>query len=170
MQTEIHKLTGNVIPLGWRNQIKNDVVLNYEVAYEKQLFRYRDYFSVQGNSSLQVGTLFTNASVGFNTSAGLINAPFSSEENNKKFQVYLYAQPLLKIVGFDATLQGGIFNNDSPYTIPAEDIERITGQANFGVVVKINSFYLEYTRSTITREFETGSAANWGGVRLGFGI
>lgn len=170
MQTEIHKATGNVIPLGWRNQIKNDMVLNYEVGYEKQLFRYRHYFSVQSNSGLQVGTLFTNASVGFNTSAGIINASFSSEENPKRFQIYLYAQPLLKIVGYDATLQGGIFNNDSPYTISAEEIERITAQASFGIVIKINSIYLEYTRTSITREFETGRPANWGGIRLGFGI
>lgn len=170
MQTGIHKATGNVIPQGWRNQIRNDAVLNYEVGYEKQLFRYRNFFSIQSNSGLQVGTLFTNASVGFNTAAGLINSPFSSEENRKRFQIYLYAQPLLKTVGYDATLQGGIFNNDSPYSIPAEEIERFTGQVNFGIVIKGNRFYLEYTRTSITREFETGSSANWGGIKLGFSI
>ncbi len=70
MQVGIHKITGNMIPLGWRNQIKNDVVLNYEVSYQKQLFRGRDYFSLQSNSAARVGTLFTNASVGLNTTVG----------------------------------------------------------------------------------------------------
>lgn len=170
IQVGIHEATGNVIPLGWRNQVKNDVVFNYEAGYEKQLFRYRNLFSVQSNSGLQVGTLFTNASAGLNSTAGLINAPFSSEETQKRFQVYFYAQPLIKIVGYDATLQGGIFNRDSPYTIPAEEIERFTGQFNFGIVIKVHSFYLEYARTSITREFETGSSANWGGIKLGFGI
>ncbi|CAM4200737.1 lipid A deacylase LpxR family protein [Gillisia limnaea] len=170
MQVGIHKATGNVIPEGWRNQIRNDVVLNYEVGYEKQLFRYRNFLSVQRNSNLQVGTLFTNASVGFNSVAGLINSPFSSEEKQRKFQLYLYAQPLVKIVGYDATLQGGLFSNASPYTIPAGEVERFVGQINYGVVFKINNLYLEYTRTTINREFETGNSANWGGIKLGFGI
>lgn len=170
MQVGIHKLTGNVIPQGWRNQIRNDVVLNYEVGYEKQLFRYRNYFSFQSNSRLQAGTLFTNASVGFNSVAGLINSPFSSEENQRKFQLYLYAQPLVKIVGYDATLQGGLFNRGSPYIIPSEEVERVVGQINYGVVFQVKGFYLEYTRTTITREFETGNSADWGGIKLGFGI
>jgi hypothetical protein len=170
IQVGIHKATGNVIPEGWRNQIRNDVVLNYEVGYEKQLFRYREFFSVQSNSNLQAGTLFTNASVGFNSVSGLINSPFSSEEKQRKFQLYFYAQPLVKIVGYDATLQGGLFNKDSPYIIPSEQVERVVGQFNYGVVFRINSFYLEYTRTSITREFETGNSANWGGIKLGFGI
>lgn len=169
MQVGIHKATGNVIPQGWRNQISNDVVLNYEMSYEKQLFRFGNYFSVQSNSNLQAGTLFTNASVGFNSVAGIINSPFSSEEK-QKFQLYLYAQPLVKIVGYDATLQGGLFNRDSPYTIPTEEVERVVGQVNYGVVFKINNFYLEYTRTSITREFETGNSDNWGGIKLGFGL
>lgn len=170
MQVEIHKATGNVIPEGWRNQIRNDAVLNYQVGYEKQLFRYRNFFSLQANSEVQLGTLFTNASAGFNAVAGLINSPFSSEENQQSFQLYLYAQPLAKIVGYDASLQGGLFNNDSPYTIVSEDIERFTGQLNYGVVIRINSLYLEYSRSSITREFESGNSANWGGIKIGFGF
>lgn len=168
MQVGIHKATGNVIPEGWRNQIRNDVVLNYEVGYEKQLFRYRNFFSVQSNSNLQIGTLFSNASVGFNLVAGLINTPFSSEEEQKKFQLYLYAQPLGKIVGYDATLQGGLISEESPYTIPSEEIERFTGQFNYGIVLQAKRFYLEYTRTSITREFETGNSAKWGGIKLGF--
>ncbi len=70
MQVGIHKITGNIIPQGWRNQIKNDVALNYEVSYQKQLFRGGDYFSLQSNSAARVGTLFTNTSVGLNTTMG----------------------------------------------------------------------------------------------------
>lgn len=170
MQVGIHKATGNVIPEGWRNQIKNDVVLNYQVGYEKQLLHYRNFFSLQANSYIQIGSLFTNASAGFNTVAGLINSPFSSEEKYRKFQLYVYAQPLIKVVGYDATIQGGLFNNRSLYTIPSDEIERFTGQLNYGVVLRINSFYLEYTRTSITKEFQSGNSANWGGVKLGFGI
>jgi len=52
MQVAIHEATGNTIPEGWQNQIKNDIVLNYEVSHEKQLVSYRNLFSLQSYSSL----------------------------------------------------------------------------------------------------------------------
>ncbi len=170
MQEGIHRATGNVIPQGWQYQIKNDVVLNYEVGYEKQLFHYRRIFSVQSNTTLRLGTLFTNASVGLNAVVGIINSPFTSKVHKDKFQVYVYSQPLVNAIAYDASLQGGLFQNSSPYTIPAGDIERITGQINYGVVLKTRSLYLEYSRSSLTREFASGSSANWGGIRIGFKI
>lgn len=36
MQVGIHEATGNTIPLGWKNQIKNDAIVNYEVIYQKK--------------------------------------------------------------------------------------------------------------------------------------
>ncbi len=168
MQVGIHKITGNIIPQGWRNQIKNDVVLNYEVSYEKQLFRAGDYFSLQSNSTARVGTLFTNASVGLNTTVGLINSPFSAINKKKKFQFYAYSQVLGNLIAYDAALQGGVFNKTSPYTIPSEEIERFTGQFNYGLVLKTKTLYFEYSRTVLTREFETGTSTKWGGIRIGF--
>ena len=168
MQVSIHEATGNKIPKGWDNQIKNDVVLNYRIDYEKQLYQYNNLFAFQAQSSLQLGTLFTNASVGFNSSLGIINAAFSSTQNKNNFQVYAYAQPMVNLIGYDATLQGGVFNNDSVYTIASNDVERFTAQFNYGIVLKTKTLYFEYSRSAITREFESGSSAKWGGIRIGF--
>lgn len=170
MQVGIHRATGNVIPQGWQNQIKNDAVINYEVGYEKQLLRYRNLFSLQSNSTVKLGTLFTNASVGFNAVAGIINSPFTSAEKKDRFQIYIYSQPLVNAIAYDATLQGGLFQTRSPYTIAAGEIERFTAQFNYGVVLKTKSLYFEYSRSSLTREFETGPSANWGGIKIGFSI
>ena len=71
-----------------------------------------------------MGTLFTQISTGFNTTIGLIDDPFSN--HNKGFRMYCYVQPTDTLVGYDATLQGGAFNKDSPYTIRSGDIERVT--------------------------------------------
>jgi len=168
MQVGIHEITGNTIPQGWRNQIKNDVVINYELAYEKQLFRAGDYVSLQSNSTARVGTLFTNASIGLNTNIGLINSAFSENKKKSKFQLYGYSQVLGNLIGYDATLQGGVFNKDSPYTIPAEEITRLTGQFNYGLILKSRTLYFEYSRTVLTREFDTGSPTKWGGIRIGF--
>ena len=45
------------------------------------------FFSLQAQSELQLGSLFTNASVGANATLGLINNGFSSAKNKNKFQV-----------------------------------------------------------------------------------
>lgn len=168
MQVGIHKATGNVIPQGWQYQIKNDIVLNYEINYEKQLLRYRNLFSLQSNTSVKLGTLFTNASVGLNATLGIINSPFTSVKNKNKFQVYLYSQPVFTAVGYDASLQGGLFNSKSPYTISSNSVERFTAQINFGMVIQTRSLFIEYSRVKLTREFETGNAAKYGGIKIGF--
>ncbi len=169
MQTAIHKATGNTIPKGWYNQIKNDVVLNYEISYEKQLLRVNDVFSVQANSSLRLGTLFTNISAGFNATLGILNSPFVSVKN-KKFHLYVYSQPLVNLIGFDATLQGGLFNDKSVYTIPGSEIERVTFQNNYGIVLQSGKFYFEYSRTILTREISTASAHKWGGIHIGYNL
>jgi lipid A 3-O-deacylase len=168
MQVAIHEATGNTIPGGWQNQIKNDVVLNYEINYEKQLLRYRNLFSLQTNSTLRLGTLFTNASIGFNTTIGIINSPFTSLKNKNKFQLYIYSQPAITVVGYDATLQGGLFKTNSPYTISSENVERLTAQINYGIVLQTRSLYFEYGLTHLTREFKNGPDVKYGGIKIGF--
>lgn len=169
MQVGIHEATGNKIPKGWKNQIKNDVVINYEVGFEKQIISYNNLFSLQLNSNVKVGTLFTNASVGFNTTFGIIDSPFSiAEERKKNFKLYAYFQPMASVVAYDATLQGGLFNTESPYTISNNNIERLTAQYHYGLALKTKTLYFEYSRTAITREFKTGSSYKYGSIKIGF--
>ena len=167
MQEGIHKATGNDMPLGWAHQIKNDVVINYKLQYEKQLLCYHELWALQVQASANLGTLFTNASMGMNSTFGILNNAFS--ENTKKgFRVYGYAQPVISVIGYDATLQGGVFNKKSPYIIQSNAVERFTAQFDYGLVLKTRTLYFEYSRSLITREFESGTPAGWGGIKIGF--
>lgn len=167
IQSGIHKWIDDEEPMGWGHQIRNDVVLDYELAYEKQLFRLRDFFSVTSASRLRLGTLNTHLATGLNGVLGIINSPFMNTVNRKKLQLYVYSQPMATLVGYDATLQGGLFN-ESPYTIPAGDVERIVLHNNFGLILQYNSLYLEYSRNHITREFKSGKSHAWGGFKVGF--
>lgn len=168
MQVAIHKATGNTIPGGWQNQIKNDLVLNYEVSYEKQLVRYKNLFSLASNTNLRLGTLFTNASIGLNATIGIINSPFTTVKNKNKFQLYIYSQPIVNAIGYDATLQGGLFNKESPYTISSNSINRLTAQFNYGIVLQTKTMYFEYSRTLLTREYNLGNSAECGGIKIGF--
>lgn len=168
MQKGIHEWIGDEIPMGWQYQIKNDVVINYELSHEKQLFRWNHYFALNSNLTARLGTLNTNASVGMTATLGLVNSPFTSVYDKNKFQIYLYSQPLANFIAYDASLQGGLFNRSSPYTVPDFDIERITLQNNFGIVMQWKSLFLEYNRVFLTKEFATSKSHKWGGFRIGF--
>jgi hypothetical protein len=170
MQVKIHEIIGDKIPGGWDNQINNDLVLNFRLAHEKELLRFKNMLSVNSFSALQLGTLFTNASIGFSSVIGYVNSPLGPYEKNKKWQFYIYSQPIITIVGYDATLQGGVFNNKSPYVVSANDISRFTAQVNYGLVVKSKKLYFEYARTVITREFNSGNSAQWGGFKIGFSL
>jgi len=169
IQTYIHSLTGDRVPNGWINQIQNHFVLNYGIDYEKELLRFKDYLGIYTNASAKIGNLFTNASVGFTSTIGIINNPYSTS-SSKKVLIYGYMQPLVTIVGYDGTLQGGLIGDDSVYTISSGDVNRIVGQINYGFVFQTKSIYLEYSRANITKEIKTLNPASWGGIKIGFKI
>jgi hypothetical protein len=172
MQKAIHHWIHYTQPLGWNNQIANDAVVNYQINYEKEIFSAKDHFSFSSFSSLRAGTLSDKATTGATIIFGNFYSPF---ENNfhaatKKFQWYLYAQPLINFVGYDATLQGGLFDHVSAYTISATDIERFTLQYKFGISIVFKHLYLEYYRTGITKEFASSLYHRTGGIEAGFGF
>lgn len=168
MQVSIHEATGNKIPMGWLHQIRNDIVVNYEMGYEKQLLSIDKFASLQATANLKAGSLFTNGTLGLNATVGIVGNPFGALNNKRGFELYAYAQPQVRVIGFDATLQGGLFNKSSPYIIATSDVERFTAQTNYGIVLKTKTLYFEYTRSVISKEYETGNSYKWGGIRIGF--
>lgn len=171
IQKGIHDALDNITPLGWQNQVSNDVVLNYRFQYEKKLLSVKNYFLLNGNAIVNAGTLTDNAGAGLSIMTGSFHCPFfvgdDNPERQKQIQFYLYVNSGLKIIGYNAALQGGLFNRNSPYVIPAEQISRITFLGDAGVVVRIRKLYLEYFQSFLTKEFEQGKSHRWGGIRCG---
>jgi hypothetical protein len=169
IQTGIHRWIGDEIPQGWHNQIRNDVVLDYELAYEKQLYRFHTIATVNLDTKAHLGTFNTFASAGINAALGILNSPFSSIKNKKKFTAYVFTQPRIKVIGYDASLQGGLFTK-SPYTISSSGTERFVIENNYGIIIQFRTLYFEYFRNDITEEFKTGRSHKWGGFKIGFTI
>jgi lipid A 3-O-deacylase len=169
MQTGIHRALNNKIPQGWQHQIHNDIILNYQLNYEKQLLAIPNTFSLNSTSEIRLGTLNTKLNTGLNFMTGWFNDRYTPVGSKKrKFEVYVFGQGRVNLVGYDASLQGGFFNKNSPYTISRHDISPVVFQADGGVVMNFRSVYLSYTQSFLTREFKTGKTHRWGGVSLGF--
>jgi lipid A 3-O-deacylase len=171
MQTGIHRWLHNITPHGWPNQIHNDLLLNYEVSYEKQLISYGHFFSLDADANARLGTLSNKAGVGITMMAGYFNSPFDIEIiQAKNFRIYAYEHAKVNLIGYDATLQGGLFNKSSPYTLRPDDIVRYTFQNRFGFVVIYKRIYLEYFQSMLSAEFKTGNYHVWGGVQIALGF
>jgi lipid A 3-O-deacylase len=169
IQTALHRLTNGVEPLGWQYQIQNDVLLNYTFSYEKQFYAYRHALSVSALGQAQVGTFSDRLQTGIVVMAGWFNSPFGPTPNHRRLpmQLYVYAQPIVSLVGYDATLQGGLFNRSSPYVMPSNQLTRTTLQTNVGAVFTYKKLYVEYYQSALSREFNTGQFHRWGGIKIG---
>ena len=171
MQTGIHKALHDITPHGWPNQIHNDAILNYQVDYERQLLSAGHVFSLEADAIGRAGTLSDKAAVGITLMAGYFDSPFSgTKAKNHNFRIYAYEHPQVNIVGYDATLQGGVFDKGSPYTISVKDISRVVFENRFGFVVVYKRVYLEYFQSLVSGEFSTETYHVWGGFQIAFGF
>jgi lipid A 3-O-deacylase len=172
MQKGIHHWINYTQPEGWHNQIKNDIALNYQVNYEKEFARWKDRLSLSLYNSARAGTLSTKATTGVTAMLGNYYSPFATNGNKrkKKFQYYIYDQPTVSLIGYDATLQGGLFNRSSVYTIAGKNIKRVTFINRWGLIIVFSKLFIEYYQSGPTQEFSTSVYHRSGGVQIGFGF
>ena len=167
MQTSIHRWLDNIEPLGWKHQIRSDVAINYSMQYERLLVSYKKLVAVSTNVNARVGTLNDKVGVGLNVLLGYFENPFGRISGNPDFRFHFYGQSVVSVIGYDANLQGGMFNRSSPYTISASQLSRVTLQHNYGLVFHIKKLYLEYSRGLLNKEFKTGLPHGWGGIKIG---
>ena len=169
IQYNIHRWLRNPLPHGWEYEIRNDFIINYQLNHEKQLVAAGNNFLLNVTGEARIGTLNDKLCGGINFMAGRFNKRFTPVGDKKrKAEYYFYAQGRGNIIGYDASMQGGLFNRKSPYVIAAKDVNRVTFQADAGIIVNFKKLYLSYTQSYLTKEFRTGKYHRWGGVSVGF--
>jgi hypothetical protein len=174
-QAKFHEAINNNVPAGWDNQVANDLVLNYNYSIETELFS-NNYVELLGNLDVRAGTLHDDILTGFKIRAGWFNPNYSGfgqintkgEDGRglKKFQSYIYVQPAMRAVFYNATLQGGMFNKKSPVTMNYRRIAPFVGMLNSGFVLQYANFQLKIESSMLTKEFEGGLTHRWASVGL----
>lgn len=169
IQTGIHRWLHNKLPMGWQYQVQNDIILNYQLNYEKKIAAIKNGLLINVAAEARAGTLQDRLSGGINFMAGHFPDPYQPNKR-KKMAYYLFGQGRINLIGYDALMQGGLFNRDNPYIIAAADISRITFQADAGLILNFPKFYLSYTQSFLTKEFRTGRYHRWGGISVGFSL
>ncbi|MBB2145530.1 DUF2219 family protein [Pedobacter sp. LMG 31464] len=134
-QKLLHDIVGFYTIDGWQYQIKNELAVNLSAQYTQLLHRSAKNdldFSLEGYAN--VGTTFSGAGVGVLFRAGNINQLFNSSYTNSaisnnaktaklvKNELFFYAKPQLNVVAYDATIQGSMFNDDSPVTFKTKPL------------------------------------------------
>ncbi|MCD4774100.1 MAG: lipid A deacylase LpxR family protein [Bacteroidales bacterium] len=165
-------------PLGWKYQVQNDVLVNYKVEIEKGLLSYNN-FEFNGLANASLGTVYTNASIGFTSRFGKFEAYFEDlditpySKNNKtgdKFRYYFYLKGRANFIAYDATLQGGAINRNSTYIINSKILNRSVLQASMGFVFAYKIFSFEYEQFFLSPEFNTARPFLWGSVKTSFSL
>ena len=178
LQTFLHQLTGNAEPRGWNHQISNDAILGYRVAYEKQLLAAPGRAELLGTAEASLSTLYTYAGTGLRIKVGRFAPGFGDSGAGglagggrfRPWQLYGLATLESRFVGYDATLQGGVFNRSSPYTLAAADVRRAVLRSTGGLVLAHGALALSATATWLTPEFAGGRSHRWGqlGVAVEF--
>ncbi|WP_214071628.1 lipid A deacylase LpxR family protein [Mucilaginibacter sp. dw_454] len=178
-QNWVHDNFGFYHTAGWQYQIKNDVELNLSAEYNKLLGR-TDGVDISFESYGNLGTGITGAGAGVLLRLGMFNQLFNSASTQSsvtasttqptnKHEFFLYYKPMANFVGYDATIQGGLFNkHDDPNSLEITgNPERFVLSNQIGVTYSTSRWLFDAAaiiHSKDTKEMVHSDA--WGSVTV----
>ncbi|WP_157974526.1 lipid A deacylase LpxR family protein [Lewinella sp. IMCC34183] len=166
-QRYIHDRTGNVAPRGWKYQIANDLLLNYRVNARRTLLDFR-YLRLDGLASARAGTYHSRLQLGPDLRIGVLPVTDAAGKR-RRFELALHLRPAAHLNLYDATLQGGLLNRDSPYTLTTDEVRRLVGSVDVGIAVGRRKWGVSFTRTYLSPEFSGGRPHDWGTIQLRIG-
>lgn len=134
-QEGLHKILGYHTVKGWNYQIKTLLGLQANIVYSRKIFRekYKEKVDFHLQGEVNAGTVWTGISVGTMVRIALTdkklipmydstlhNASLSrdNESYRGRRELFLYLNPNINYQLYDATIQGSLFNDESPVTFP----------------------------------------------------
>ena len=180
VQDLFHKyVPTNNEPLGWEYQISTDAVISYNFSLEKGVIN-TEHMQLILTGTGTLGTLYTNFGGGVSLRLGWFNDYFSDLGVRKKgvlkagglrlAQYFFTIKGAVRFVAYDATLEGGLINHNSPYTIPASAISNFVTQSSVGFTVTYGAIGLELEQMVLSPEFNHKWWHAWGHVGLLFAL
>jgi len=164
-QDFIHRITPSELPQGWNNQVGNDLMLNFSLAVDKEIFSDEfSQFALHGR--VRLGTVYTDASAGFRVRMEEMPKYFTRLEpdENRSFNIYFELGGDVRFVGYDASLQGGMLNRTSPYTIPSQDVRRVLGVIMASAVFELKRHQLLFYQNVVSPGFSKAGWHAWLGI------
>ena len=162
VQTAIHRLIDCAVPAGWAHQVHTDLVLDYQVQYRQRLLWVGRVLEAGGLAEARLGTLYDQLRAGASLRVGPWHPrPGSARRPGKSFWCYGAWQGQLTGVGYNATLQGGLFNRDSPHTLRPGRVSRVVPGQTAAVVAGWGKVGIAFGQTWLGREFRGGKPHCW---------
>jgi hypothetical protein len=160
MQNAFHEMVGFADPLpGWINEVKPDAIFNYRLEIRRA-------FWPAGRVSLTTGFIGRIGTLHTDLASELQLKLVALKRNEHRFIAFELAGNT-RLVGYNATLTGGLINRDERYFGIVQPT-RIVGQAGFDGVLNFDAWELRGGIRHLTREFDGGlpHAWAWMGVKV----
>ena len=171
-----HGVINYTKPLGWHNQVPNDIILNYNISIEKQMLQPSKKLLLVGIIETFSGTTYNAAGVGFMVRVGKFNDYFDeisvSQTKKNKSQLYVFMKPVARVVLSNALLQGGLLNQISPqskgYILSKDQIERVVVLYEVGITFKKSKYSMTISQKSIGAEFKGQYTQEYGSLMMQF--
>lgn len=183
IQKFFHRVVDYTQPEGWSSQLPNDLILNYRLNYEKNLWRHNQNTELIGIADVNAGLTFNNCRVGLLFRTGKHLNYFSADEiagvytnKDRKGRFVFSMQPQVTIVAYNALLQGSLFKKrssnwaDDAYVIKWQDINRIIYGFAFGIAYETKFAGISISQHLQSKEFRQVKSHEYGNIGLIFKI
>ncbi|MGH8809254.1 MAG: lipid A-modifier LpxR family protein, partial [Noviherbaspirillum sp.] len=130
-QKNFHRVIDQPLPRGWSKQVKNElgVMLYADVAPVR--WTPTQALDITPHVQARFGNIFTDAGAGMTIRAGQLNILSNQPA------LYGFLRMDARVIGYNATLQGGYFSSNNPHTVAPK---RAVGEAEIGVVWNRDSY------------------------------
>ena len=168
VQSTVHELE----PSGWKYQVQNSFLLNYYVKIEKGLFS-SSKLELNAMGDMSIGTLYDKMGGGLRFRVGsflpVYRGPMTiccDRAKKGQLQYWFFMSGKADFIAYDATLQGSMFNDHSPYVISSNELNRLVYQGSFGVALYYDNLGVELENFYLSPEFEGAHHFKYGRIKL----
>ena len=165
---------------GWDWQIKNEIGVNASINYDHFLVRSQSKNNdLSINSYINAGNTYAGAGAGILFRTGSLNQFFNTVSNNSVVanqasttpfnskELFFYLKPMLHYVAYDATIQGGLSNEDKGPTI--FDVKPIVFSQELGVMYAKKRISANFSIIFKSKEVKSMAKAHqYGSVSLSY--
>lgn len=157
IQVFIHRAIGDEKPMGWANQLPNDILINFQVAAEKQMTNTGRGFELIGGAVAAAGSMYNGAGLYMVARAGKMDPYFSGllsqngvprSASKRRTQLYVRVKPMLQVVAYNSLLRGGLILNKRRPVSP--EIHNMVGSLEYGLTLAHRNFSISFTQMTIS--------------------
>ncbi len=194
LQKGVHaSVPSNDLPIGWETQIPNDILLNYNLQFRNRIAS-TGVFDAAVSGAVSLGSRLTalNSGIFFciDSKKSARTIEVSDDSNIKKSDVHssLSNKPnklrtggygltysaeasfTANLVGYNSTLNGGLFNSGDTFIIKQHKMERLTLLGSLSFTMRYKQVALSLSQFFLTPEFKSGKSHFWGqiGIKIGY--